>query len=172
MLALMQGENRACAMTFLAGSLALQPRGGAIQLSETLFQLRSGLREHLPVYTHSADQPRGPAVESIMAVDDRSFYIEGWVRDEESDIVRITAGSPRVTGPSWPETLIRSGGPTSPTSFPPACSAARETNESVGFISFFELESPKVSEHRVGAGDGECPGRRAGDALPAGAACT
>ena len=51
MLAPMQGENRACAMTFLAGSLAMQPRGGAIQLSDTLFQLRSGLREHLPVYT-------------------------------------------------------------------------------------------------------------------------
>lgn len=142
MLAPMQGENRACAMTFLASSLALQPRGGAIQLSETLFELRSGLREHLPVYHHSADQPRGLAVESIMAVDDRSFYMEGWVRDEESDIVRLTAVSPEGDRAQLAGNLYLFRRPDVSDFFSAGVLSRKETNESVGFISFFELESP------------------------------
>ena len=137
-------------MTFLAGSLALQPRGGAIQLSETLFQLRSGLREHLPVYTHSPDQPRGLAVESIMAVDDRSFYMEGWVRDEEADIVRITAVSPEGDRAQLAGNLYLFRRPDVSDFFSAGVLSRKETNEKRRLHLVLRAGVTELSEHRAG----------------------
>lgn len=141
-LAPLDGEDRACAMTFLARALAIQPRGGVIQLSETLFQLRTGLREHLPVYQHAADRPRGLAVESIMAVDDCSFYIEGWARDEESEIVRMSAVSPEGDRAQLAGRLYHFRRPDVSNFFSAGVLSRKDRNEKVGFISFFELDSP------------------------------
>ncbi len=141
-LAPLDAEGRASAMKFLARALAIHPRGGAIQLSETLFELRTALREHLPVYDHAPDQPRGIAMESIMAVDDCSFYMEGWARDEEAEIVRLTAVSPEGDRAELAGNLYRFPRADVTNYFAVGVISRQDPNEQVGFISFFELESP------------------------------
>jgi GT2 family glycosyltransferase len=135
-------HTRALVMSFLAKALAIQPKGGAIQLSETLFGLRAGLREHLPLYIHAPDEPRGLAVESIMAVDDRSFYMEGWVRDEEAEIVRLTAVSPEGDRAELAEKLFLFRREDVTNYFSGGIPSRQDPSEKVGFISYFELESP------------------------------
>ena len=120
----------------------MQPRRGAIQVSEKLFALRVALRERFPAYVHLPDKPRGLAVESIMAVDDSSFYVEGWVRDEEAEIVRLTAVSPEGDRAELAEKLYRFTRPDVTDYFSGGVESRRDPNEKVGFISFFELQSP------------------------------
>jgi O-antigen biosynthesis protein len=141
-LAPLDGHGRADAMRFLARALAVQPTRGAILVSETLFGLRVGLRERLPAYVHAPDQPRGLAVESIMAIDDRSFYLEGWVRDEEAEIVRLTAVSPEGGRAELAENLYRFPRPDVTNYFSGGVLSRQDASEKVGFLSFLELESP------------------------------
>ena len=46
-------------------------------------------------------------MDHILAVDDRSFYLKGWVHDEDAEIVRLTAVSPEGAGPSSRDKLFR-----------------------------------------------------------------
>ena len=105
-----------------------------------------------------------------MAVDDRSFYMEGWVRDEESDIVRVTAVSPEGDRAQLAGSLYRFRRPDVSDFFSAGVLSRKETSERVGFISLLRAGVTELPEHRLGARDGERTGRRAGDALPAGAA--
>jgi GT2 family glycosyltransferase len=141
-LAPLDARGRAAAMCFLTKALAEQPKRGAILVSETLFGLREGLRERLPVYVHAPDRPRGLAVESIMAIDDRSFYMEGWVRDEESEIVRLTAVSPEGDRAELVENLYRFPRPDVTNYFSGGVPSRQDVTEKAGFLSFLELESP------------------------------
>jgi GT2 family glycosyltransferase len=134
--------GRADVMRFLTKALALQPSRGAIQVSETLFGLREALRERLPAYVHAPDQPRGLAVESIMAVDDRSFYVEGWVRDEEAELVRLTAVTPEGDRADLAEKLYRFARPDVTNYFAGGILSRQDPRERVGFISFVEFDSP------------------------------
>jgi GT2 family glycosyltransferase len=134
--------GRGILMRFLTRALAVQPSRGAIQVSETLFGLREALRERLPVYVHVPDQPRGLAVESIMAVDDRSFYMEGWVRDEEAEVVRLTAVSPEGDRVELAEKLHRFPRPDVTNFFSGGVISRQNSRERAGFISFVEIDSP------------------------------
>jgi O-antigen biosynthesis protein len=138
----LEGCGRAEAMRFLAKALAVQPTRGAILLSETLFGLRAGLRERLPGYVHAPDQPLGLALESIMAIDDRSFYIEGWVRDEEAEIVRLTAVSPEGDRAELAQNLYRFARADVTNYFSGGVLSRQDPGEKAGFLSFLELESP------------------------------
>jgi GT2 family glycosyltransferase len=138
----LDGRGRADAMRFLTKALAVQPTRGAIIVSETLFGLRAGLRERLPGYVHAPDQPRGLAVESIMAIDDRSFYIEGWVRDEEAEIVRLTAVSPEGDRAELAQNLYRFARADVTNYFSGGVLSRQDPTEKAGFLSFLEFESP------------------------------
>ena len=67
---------------------------GRLELSKSLHTARQALRERLPVGVLSVDEPQGLHVDAVLAVDDRNFYIQGWLRDDEAVPARLTAVSP------------------------------------------------------------------------------
>ena len=80
---------------FLAGSAAAS--GGTADpggLSERLYLIREALRERLPLAAVSKDEPIGLHVDALLAVDDHSFYVRGWVRDSSGPLRELTAVSP------------------------------------------------------------------------------
>jgi O-antigen biosynthesis protein len=79
---------------FLARTAGEEMANGRMRLCKALHELREALRERLPTQVNSADKPRGLAVDRLLAVDCNAFYIQGWMRDEEAEIVRLTAVSP------------------------------------------------------------------------------
>jgi len=66
-----------------------------LRLSRSSSLVRNMLRERLPICELKPSRIEGLAVEALIALDDVSFYIEGWLCDGESDAVRMTAVSPR-----------------------------------------------------------------------------
>jgi GT2 family glycosyltransferase len=67
--------------------------------------------------------------------------MEGWARDEESDIVRMTAVSPEGDRAQLAGNLYRFRRPDVSDFFSAGVLSRKETDEKVGFVSFFELES-------------------------------
>ncbi len=94
-LAWLAPETRIEVMEFLAAALT-EHRGttNLLRLNKNLFVVRELLRERLPICTIAPNQPQGLHVDAIVAVDETSFYIQGWLRDEEAKITRLTAVSP------------------------------------------------------------------------------
>jgi GT2 family glycosyltransferase len=94
-LAGLDAETRARMITFMLASArahdsTVDPRG----LSESLSLLRDALRDPRPRIGLRSDEPRSVHVEKLVRVDERSFFMHGWMRDEEAPIVRLTAVSP------------------------------------------------------------------------------
>lgn len=87
-LAGLDAERRAELMERLAGSVEDGPA-----VSAQLFGIREVLRERLPICVVDERQPVGLAVEQILAIDERSFWINGWAHDEGGG-GRIWAVSP------------------------------------------------------------------------------
>jgi O-antigen biosynthesis protein len=134
--------ERAAVLRFLARALALQPHRGAIQVAETLSGLREALRERLPRYVHLADRPRGMSIDSILAIDDTSFYMSGWLRDEEAEITRFDALSPEGDRAELLGHLYRFPRKDVTDYFSGGVQSRRDPNEKAGFVCFFELASP------------------------------
>jgi GT2 family glycosyltransferase len=79
---------------FLASTLTEAPDVERVRMSDRLFQLRQALRERLPDLVNAPDHALGAHIDRLMAVDDRSFFAEGWLRMGQSEVVRLTAISP------------------------------------------------------------------------------
>ena len=97
--------------------------------------------------TSSEAKRRGLHVDRIMAVDERSFYIEGWMHHEDLEVVRLTAVSPEGSrAPScssaWPATR-------GPTSRSTSSWARNRIREKLGFVCFFELDAPSLQRRRL-----------------------
>ena len=56
--------------------------------------VREAVRERLPRYARGSGAPRGLVADSVLALDESSFYLEGWALDREAEIVRLEAVSP------------------------------------------------------------------------------
>jgi GT2 family glycosyltransferase len=133
-------ETRTGVMRFLA-SIATEHEGAdGIRLSRNLFVAREVLRAPLAQAAISKTEPQGLHVDTIMAIDERSFYVKGWMRDEEAEITRLTAVSPEGA-----ETEIFEGSfryPRSDVEQFYGTSAGLQPVEEAGFISYFETEVP------------------------------
>lgn len=70
------------------------PEGHALQLSENLHAARQALRERLPVGVIAVSAAQGLSVDAVLAIDERSFYVRGWMRDQKAVTTRLTAVSP------------------------------------------------------------------------------
>jgi GT2 family glycosyltransferase len=79
-----------------------------------------------------------------MAVDDSSFYMEGWVRDEEAEIVRLTAVSPEGNRSELADKLYRFKRSDVTNYFAVGVQSRIDPKEKAGFVSFLELGSPSV----------------------------
>lgn len=83
-LAALDAERR----TEIVAELAASPVVGehpSLELSGSLYEIREVLRERLPACAVDARQPVGLAVEQILAIDERSFWISGWMHDEDGE---------------------------------------------------------------------------------------
>jgi GT2 family glycosyltransferase len=81
-LAPLDAEHREGILATLAGATGLDGQT-SFELSRSLHAIREVLRERLPRCAVSEDQPFGLAVEEVLRVDDSTFWINGWVHDED-----------------------------------------------------------------------------------------
>jgi GT2 family glycosyltransferase len=132
--------TRDAAMDLLASALTEDhERTAAVRLSKNLFTIREAIRERLPYAVTARDQPRGLHVDALMAVDERSFYIKGWIWDEEASVARLTAVSPEGSRAQLLEGAFRYPRPDI-LQFYGATSDDRPIKS--GFISYFQVEAP------------------------------
>jgi len=71
-----------------------RPLASRIHLSKSLHAAREALRERLPMGVISVAAPSAVHIDAILALDDHSFYVQGWMRDEQAVPIRLTAVSP------------------------------------------------------------------------------
>ena len=84
---------------------------------------------------------RGLHVDRIMAVDERSVYMEGWMHHEDLEIVRLTAVSPEGSSAEMLERLARYPRPDVAQHFQLGTNRIREK---LGFVCFIELDAPSL----------------------------
>src|SRR3954466_13015361 len=77
-------ERRTEVVDELASSPLLEEHG-SLELSGSLYEIREGLRGGLPPPQVGPRQPVGLTVEQILVVDDRSFWVSGWMHDEDGE---------------------------------------------------------------------------------------
>jgi GT2 family glycosyltransferase len=127
-LAPLDADARAGALDFLASTLQLVPSAERDALSERLFGIREALRERLPLVEPADDDQSPIQVDRIMAVDERSFYVEGSLRD--SELARLTAVSPEGSRQELLERLYIHGG--------------SDGEDASGFVCLFQLGAPSL----------------------------
>jgi O-antigen biosynthesis protein len=108
-------------------------------LSSRLHILRKALRTQLPAVAIGRDQALTGNVDALVAIDDSAFFISGWMRDGEANVVRFTAVTPegervellgRLCRRELPEFEIFADGP------------YREPVDGAQFIAYFETSRP------------------------------
>jgi O-antigen biosynthesis protein len=72
---------------------ALEEPGG-LMLATQLRELRDLLQNPLPELISGPESPQAASVDLIMAVDDRSFWVVGWVRDVDRTLRNLVLVSP------------------------------------------------------------------------------
>lgn len=100
-LAPLDAEGRTAILATLAAGAALDGHW-SFELSRSLHAIREVLRERLPRCAVNEEQPLGLAVEEILSIDDSSFWVNGWMHDEdgrgEVTIVSPEGARATVTG--------------------------------------------------------------------------
>ena len=111
-----------------------------MELSGSLYEIREVLRERLPACAVHARQPAGLAVEQILSIDERSFWISGWMHDEDGEGV-VTVVSPEGARVEVTKTAYRFERP-DVVQFYSALRGNPTRNH--GFTAFFELPAPSL----------------------------
>lgn len=134
-------ETRADVLEFLVAALrGHRQTTNVFRLSKSLYTIREALRERLPYCVVARDQPQGLAVDAIFAIDERSFYMRGWMRDEEATISGLTAVSPEGSRAELFDTLFRYHRPDVEKLY--AASSNAHLREKKGFICYFTAKAP------------------------------
>jgi GT2 family glycosyltransferase len=138
-LAALDAKTRAQIMDFLVQATAeLGSDMDRRRLSRSLFTLRSALREPSPRALVLRDELQGLNVEEIVRLDRTSFFVRGWMRDEQAEIVRLTAVSPEGERVSLLDKLFTLRRPDVDQLY----GTPAEGEEKCGFIAFFTLDAP------------------------------
>jgi GT2 family glycosyltransferase len=133
-------STRTSLVTFLASAAQRSPKGPSPELSRKLFGIRQALRERFPLHVSLIGKRRALVVDQILRVDEHSFYAQGWFRDEEADVTRLTAVSPEGSRAELYGNVFRYLRPDVATFF------AEEgwPGQKDGFVCYFELDAPSV----------------------------
>jgi GT2 family glycosyltransferase len=112
----------------------------SLELSGSLYEIREVLRERLPACAVDARQPAGLAVEQILAVDERSFWISGWMHDEDGE------GAVTVVSPEGARVEVTKGAHRfeRPDVVQFYASLRGNSTRNHGFSAFFELPAPSL----------------------------
>lgn len=152
-------DGRAEVMEFLVSTLTehRETKNG-LRLSKNLFVIRDALRERLPEGVIAQSEPRGLAVDTMLAIDETSFYVRGWMRDEEAEVTQLTAVSPEGARVELLNGIYRYPRPDVEQFYGVTSSDLLLAKS--GFISYFEPETPSrlpngwKFEARSAAGEG------------------
>jgi GT2 family glycosyltransferase len=140
-LAWMDRERRAEVMGFLTSALTEHGRTtNVLRLSRSLSTIRETLVERLPQAKIAPDVLHGVHVDTILAVDEKSFYFRGWARSAEAKITHLTAVSPEGTQTELLEGAFRYPRPDVEQYY--GVSPSEQLLAKDGFISYFEAEAP------------------------------
>ena len=126
-------------LEFLAVGAEARLTAGGARANRALFALREALRERLPRMENGPSDARGVAVDRILAVDERSFYVEGWARDTEAHVTRLTIVSPEGCRAELADHAYLYHRPDVAQFFD-----LDDDEEESGFVAFFELPAPSI----------------------------
>jgi GT2 family glycosyltransferase len=134
-----EADARAQILEFLAATPSehagtLDPLG----LAKSLFALREALRDPYPRAEVRPEESQSLHVGAVARIDDRTFFVRGWARDDQAPIVRLDAISPEGTRAQVLERLFRVPRPDLEELF----RGAPRPVAKPGFVCFFELENP------------------------------
>jgi O-antigen biosynthesis protein len=94
-------EDREAILATLAEAATLEGHS-TFELSRSLHAIREVLRERLPRCAVNEEQPLGLAIEEVLSIDDSTFWVNGWMHDEdgggEVTIVSPEGARANVTG--------------------------------------------------------------------------
>jgi GT2 family glycosyltransferase len=141
-LAPLDAATRTRLTTFLAETAQSIAKAPSPDLSERLHRIREGLRERLPHEAADAAATRGLFVEQLLRIDERAFFIQGWMHDEESEIVRVTIASPEGSRVELFERLVSYLRPDVAQFFASGWPTSKH-----GFSCFFELDAPSLRDN-------------------------
>jgi O-antigen biosynthesis protein len=110
------------------------------QLSGSLHGIREVLRERLPRCVVEEGQPMGLSVESLLAVDDCSFWINGWMHDEDGQSAVVVV-SPEGVRTNISELAFRYERPDVVQFY---AALANDRTREHGFTAFFGLPAPSL----------------------------
>jgi GT2 family glycosyltransferase len=113
-----------------------------LRLSRSLKLARDMLRERSPICELSPNRIEGLSVEAMLALDETSFYVEGWMCDMESAAVRLTAVSPEGVRTEILSKLFRYDRPDAAEFF--RATIGSQSSAEYGFISYFNITSPSL----------------------------
>jgi GT2 family glycosyltransferase len=140
-LAPLDAGSRSDVTAFLASALDLVPGEDWAALSEQVFEIRQALRERLPTITAAPNAPLEAHIDSLLGVDERAFFVKGWIHSPGAQIARLTAVSPEGGRTEILERLFRSLRPDVVDFFASHGSTSGDRN---GMLCFFELDSPSL----------------------------
>jgi len=98
-------ETREAVLEQLAAATALEGNS-AFEVSASLYGIREVLRERLPRCAVKEEHPAGLAVEEVLAVDEASFWINGWMHDQDG-LGRVSVVSPEGARVELTESAFR-----------------------------------------------------------------
>ncbi|MDQ1489135.1 MAG: hypothetical protein QOJ23_1649 [Actinomycetota bacterium] len=134
---------RARAAARLASTLAeVAPGWPAARLAVELRRFRDAVRTRPPHCQIAADVAQGLFIDAVHRVDDRSFYIRGWIRDAAAEITGVTALAPEGARVELAATLACFPRPDVEQFY--GAAAEEQDRARPGFLAHLELPSPSV----------------------------
>jgi GT2 family glycosyltransferase len=140
-IASLAANDRESLFEFLAATIDAVPKAERRALSEQLFGFRETLRERLQRHVVTENPSFRLHVDRILPVDDRSFYIQGWIHDEDVETIRVTAVSPEGSRAELLERMFRYPRPDVAEHF---SRPSRRVSPKHGFICFVELDASSL----------------------------
>lgn len=132
-------EARRQILEFLAGTPGVHERTlDPLSLSQSLFVLREALRDPFPRAALRPEDTQGLHIGAVAKIDERTFFVRGWTRDDQAPLVRLDAISPEGTRTPILDRLFRVPRPDLEELF----RSAPRPIAKPGFVCFFELENP------------------------------
>lgn len=93
-LAPLPADVRADVLDFLAATPDAHGTRAGAALTSALLAMSAALRERLMPSVVDRTQPIGLASECVLAIDERRFFVQGWFRDVEGDVISLRMVSP------------------------------------------------------------------------------
>ena len=121
-------------------------RTGAYSLAGNLNLLRNALREPAPRRVRTVHDRQAVHVERLLAIDETSFWIRGWVTDRGNRAPQVELVSPEGHRVRALDGLQRHARPDIDQYYAdvPAMTSGVETGAKHGFVGCFELSSPSL----------------------------